>query len=96
MTEILEQVATAVAIMLASAVALLGLYGAIAGIPSSYVMVSDAKEETIMFQYHYTAGLFYALAAVMIAYNYPAKLSKLPKIMIYLDFNPAILRVAQQ
>jgi len=66
MAKILEQVATAVAIVLAAAVAFLGLYAAIVGIPSSYISVSDAKEETIMFQYHYIAGLFYALAAVII------------------------------
>lgn len=66
MAKILKRGATAVTILLAAAVALLGLYAAIVGIPSSYISVSDGKEETIMFQYHYFAGLFYALAALMI------------------------------
>jgi hypothetical protein len=52
MAKILKQGATAVAIVLAAAVALLGLYVAIVGIPSSYIRESDAKEEMIMIQYH--------------------------------------------
>ena len=71
MAKILKQGATASAIVLSAAIALLGLYVAIIGIPTSYIMETITQEgETIttkpVFQYHYIAGLFYALAAVMI------------------------------
>ncbi|VVB94102.1 Uncharacterised protein [uncultured archaeon] len=71
MAKILKQRATASAIVLSAAIALLGLYAAVIGIPTSYIEETITQEgETIttkpVFQYHYIGGLFYALAAVMI------------------------------
>lgn len=71
MAKILKQGATAFAIMLSAAIALIGLYVAIIDIPTSYLVQTITHEgETIttrpVFQYHYIAGLFYALAAIMI------------------------------
>ncbi len=71
MAKILKQEATSSAIILSAVIALLGLYATIIGIPTSYIKEIITQEgETIttkpVFQYHYIAGLFYALAAVMI------------------------------
>lgn len=67
----MKQGATAVVILLAAVVALLGLYAAIVGNPSRHleqIVTQEGKTITIdsMFQYHYIAGFFYTLAAGMI------------------------------
>lgn len=71
MAKILKQGATAVAIVLAAVVALLGLYAAIVGNPTKIIeqtVIEEGKTITTesMIKYHYFAGFFYAFAAVMI------------------------------
>jgi hypothetical protein len=48
MAKMLKQGVTAVAIVLAAAIALLGLCVAIVGFPTSYIRENDIKEETIV------------------------------------------------
>lgn len=70
MAKILKRGATAAAIVLAAAVALLGLYVAVVGNPTRYIEQIVTQEGTIttdsMVRYHYIAGFFYTLAAGMI------------------------------
>ncbi len=70
MAKILKQGAAVSAILIAAVIALLGLYAAIVGFPQSSISITGTltgtQEETVMFQYHYIRGLFYALAAVVI------------------------------